>query len=158
MVKPVRALQSGILPQRDAGLADHLRAQVFSWHLQRSLQETQLLREPLVFNGSGEYERTHFLQLEGKKSLVKSQGVMYDCVCLYVCVCSPLKGIGLARLSKAYGSLSRASSLNCVSVSLWTNTPLVNIWHDILGQWLYMTTLKTDDFRVQNYSAVEPQT
>lgn len=42
---------------------------------------------------------------------------------------SPLKGSGLARLSRVYGSLSRESSFSWVSVSLEPKPPNISVIH-----------------------------
>lgn len=51
-------------PQGDAGLADHLRAQVLGGELERSLHQPQLLQEAIEFSSAGQQERAHLLQLE----------------------------------------------------------------------------------------------
>lgn len=58
--------QLRISPQRDAGLADHLGAQVFSWQFKGSLHVTQLVRETLIVSGSSQHKRSDLLQLERK--------------------------------------------------------------------------------------------
>ncbi len=56
-----------VLPQSDAGLSHHLRAEVLGGQFERRLHEPQLLRKPVKLCGTGQEQRTHLLQLEEKE-------------------------------------------------------------------------------------------
>lgn len=58
-------------PQGDAGLADHLRAQVLGGELERRLHQPQLLQEAIELSGAGQQERAHLLQLEEEEETEK---------------------------------------------------------------------------------------
>ena len=91
----VRPPQHRILPQCDAGLTDHLWAQVFSWQFEGGLQESQLLRETLILSCPGQHERTDLLQLQRNKKDKRQRQkwgfhpwiyALPSSVCVVVCV------------------------------------------------------------------------
>lgn len=53
----------GVSPQGDAGLPDHLGAQVLGRQLERRLHEPQLLQEAVELGGAGQEQRADLLQL-----------------------------------------------------------------------------------------------
>lgn len=66
-----------VSPQSDAGLPDHLRAEVLGGQFECCLYEAQLLQEPIELCCAGQKKRAHLFQLEEDKEEKKVNRVVF---------------------------------------------------------------------------------